>query len=1446
MKRVDPDSVCGGRSEEEEEGLLAGDLLLSFNGQSLRGLDHGQCAAVLSGPTQGEVVVNVLRHTGGHSDHSKEGLTGGQHQEQEEELVNAGRSSLKDWSSKDSDYQSAESLVDHDSDPDHHQHHRNASPAGHRPNQNQVFARSQLRLGYRHSFRSGSTGGRTRKDDEEVEGVHDGSLNGTGHSNADDAIDIGTELGAPGATTRTLTATVHSNLYEEDPIHSDMDLTNQIPAPFMDEQLTTHSHDSTIEVTDLVIHPAPPEFQSELSPPPSPGDSPPPPLPTGPPPPLPPGPPPNSLPPSISDLGDSTDEELQNLKSDADMNSMEDASYSLSDAPMAAGVARWRNEDGAEVDSPPPPPLPACPPPGSAHATEGAALVEATEDRWTTGTNETSPPTQLSLQKKPKELPSQPPNTLDVRPTSPARRPNFIVTNPEIHIDYSSHSFMSNDMTFSDSLGSAELGSADTTTGEMNSFEDVPVTDIDSILDEDSPLDMNHGILVDTEVTLTRLPMTTRRYTNDGSFIPPPPIDPSQLPITIEESDPVPHANQPNSLIELEETAEKTTQRLHLQSNSFDPFEEIENTLTSLSANNDLQLPSEPEPKAMGLFDSKDGSVTVPSTCDLVESTLGNERSLIPLESELPSLPSQNEIEHANTFSEIHTRPIPSEAQPVASQSDVDLLTLSFRDDSVIKHSEDNSGDLQERHDLSLRREDIIAPSTDNILDLSPPYMGLSPEEIAVNVHEDELIAFDPPPVPTMPSPIATNTQNELLSVSAQEELIVTPTTLDETEIHLDFGGGLQEASESFPSQNVLDLSELSNSGIELSESCVTTSSNQNDETFDLLVQTQEHSEVNAFVQPQDVTQGQPGQLEELSFLESPPPAPDTSQFALVDEQFLPPAELTPDLRQLPVGGAEGWVSDHLGQQEGALPSLPPSPPHSPPPPLPLTPAPAFADSDEEHVEEVSRKDNESKLLPQPVLEGDSFSTSRGIDNQTLATDNQLAVVGDQAIDNVNASAYGTAAREWIARRESGSLLSRSFSDGVKQASEPDPGGRDGSGSNERGNEGDTPTASGLSGDVLAVGVHVDEAPRSDTLTSDQGGSAGGSSPLSDGPDTLPAPMESDPTALTAMAEHLSVHVVTDALGVISMSDTTLKSPPAIPNTSTPGQTSIAEKTSVVETTSNWPPAMTGNLELDSAQGGAAPEANPPEVPPLLDSLSFSPPPPVPNVINLPPPPPPPTSALPDTLGLAPVGSPVAARSVTVAEDVVNSNDQPCATPATSSRPRSPPTATTTSPEKEGPGSSTSTSPPVTMTTTASSLHRDAASTGPWDASSRRLLPSPAPAPSSPQRPQRPPSPSRLLPTIRPASPLPASPGKATSSPTKLLQGGTTTGTSRLGRVSSSSSTSSMVRVRNRRSDTEPFQVEVLKGILGVGLEVEMTDEGQARVTGLSPTGPVARNGHIR
>ncbi|GFR58868.1 pro-interleukin-16 [Elysia marginata] len=50
----------------------------------------------------------------------------------------------------------------------------------------------------------------------------------------------------------------------------------------------------------------------------------------------------------------------------------------------------------------------------------------------------------------------------------------------------------------------------------------------------------------------------------------------------------------------------------------------------------------------------------------------------------------------------------------------------------------------------------------------------------------------------------------------------------------------------------------------------------------------------------------------------------------------------------------------------------------------------------------------------------------------------------------------------------------------------------------------------------------------------------------------------------------------------------------------------------------------------------------------------------------------------------------------------------------------------------------------------------------------------------------------------------------------------------------------------SRQEDGSPFQVDVLKGILGLGLKVKVTSEGKVKVIDIQKGGPIEKDGHIR
>lgn len=59
-------------------------------------------------------------------------------------------------------------------------------------------------------------------------------------------------------------------------------------------------------------------------------------------------------------------------------------------------------------------------------------------------------------------------------------------------------------------------------------------------------------------------------------------------------------------------------------------------------------------------------------------------------------------------------------------------------------------------------------------------------------------------------------------------------------------------------------------------------------------------------------------------------------------------------------------------------------------------------------------------------------------------------------------------------------------------------------------------------------------------------------------------------------------------------------------------------------------------------------------------------------------------------------------------------------------------------------------------------------------------------------------------------------------------------------------SSNSSTDAKSSRSEEEPFQVNVLKGILGLGMKVKVTAEGHTQVTEVQSTGPIAKDKNIR
>ncbi len=58
--------------------------------------------------------------------------------------------------------------------------------------------------------------------------------------------------------------------------------------------------------------------------------------------------------------------------------------------------------------------------------------------------------------------------------------------------------------------------------------------------------------------------------------------------------------------------------------------------------------------------------------------------------------------------------------------------------------------------------------------------------------------------------------------------------------------------------------------------------------------------------------------------------------------------------------------------------------------------------------------------------------------------------------------------------------------------------------------------------------------------------------------------------------------------------------------------------------------------------------------------------------------------------------------------------------------------------------------------------------------------------------------------------------------------------------------TSISPKSRNKRNEEEPFTVEVLKGLLGLGIKLRVTEDGLSKVVDVQKTGPVGRSGVIR
>ena len=64
--------------------------------------------------------------------------------------------------------------------------------------------------------------------------------------------------------------------------------------------------------------------------------------------------------------------------------------------------------------------------------------------------------------------------------------------------------------------------------------------------------------------------------------------------------------------------------------------------------------------------------------------------------------------------------------------------------------------------------------------------------------------------------------------------------------------------------------------------------------------------------------------------------------------------------------------------------------------------------------------------------------------------------------------------------------------------------------------------------------------------------------------------------------------------------------------------------------------------------------------------------------------------------------------------------------------------------------------------------------------------------------------------------------------------------------TSSGLKSSSLSKIRNKRSEVEPFSVEVIKGLLGLGIKLNVTKDGLAQVVDIQKTGPIGRSAVIR
>jgi hypothetical protein len=99
---------------------------------------------------------------------------------------------------------------------------------------------------------------------------------------------------------------------------------------------------------------------------------------------------------------------------------------------------------------------------------------------------------------------------------------------------------------------------------------------------------------------------------------------------------------------------------------------------------------------------------------------------------------------------------------------------------------------------------------------------------------------------------------------------------------------------------------------------------------------------------------------------------------------------------------------------------------------------------------------------------------------------------------------------------------------------------------------------------------------------------------------------------------------------------------------------------------------------------------------------------------------------------------------------------------------------------------------------------------------------------------------------IKPLSFNPKSLSQSSSKPvqykTTISTLGVKPGLSSLGKLSTQKAPEHPIK----RMETMPFEVSILKGILGIGIKTIMTPEGFVKVTEILPNGPVGREGNIK